>query len=682
MEELLKLLGVEKLNPVQEKALETGFLEGKNLVVASPTGSGKTLIAEMAMLGKRKVIYTCPLRALASEKYEEFQVFEKLGKRVAISIGDLDSSDPWLEKYDIIVTTNEKLDSLMRHRAPWLGKVDLLVVDEIHLIDSDRGPTLESVIMRFRYLFPRTQILALSATIPNAEELANWLDADLVTSNWRPVRLIKGVYLDGLIETTDGTIEVEETYKDPLKTLVHHFLNEGKNILIFTPTRKSAEATAEALTSLTKRFSPPEELAEKALHALESPTKQCQRLALCLRNGSAFHHAGLVSEQRRLIERAFKENKIRVLCSTPTLAMGVNLPADVVIMKSLVRYTGHGIVKIPRREFHQCAGRAGRPQYSKEGLAVLIAKSEDEKEILWNEYITAGPEDVYSQMSREPVLRTHVLASIAMHLTPSFEKLNALFMHSFFAFQYKDMKYLEEKIKKIVEELESWGFVTAGETISPTRIGSRVSELYIDPYSAYKMIQAIRTREPGEMGWLYIIVNTEEMKPYLGIRRREEESVWDIAVRSEEELGIDPVKASFEDYYFLEKFKTAMMLKDWINECTEEEILEKYNVAPGILRAYISNAEWMVYSAGELARLIGEKKKASFLKGFRRRIVYGVKEELLPLVELKGIGRIKARRLYNMGIKKKEDIKYFENKKMLENAIGRKTLEKILEDEK
>ena len=186
---LLEKRGIHELNPVQKKALATRFLENNaNLVVASPTASGKTLIGELAALNTirkgKKVAYTCPLRALASEHYETFKKYKATGINVALSIGDYDSSDSWLAKYDWCVTTNEKLDSLFRHRSKFIPNVGLLVVDEIHLLDSDRGPTLETVITRFKQLFPKVQIVALSATAPNAREIADWLDAELVESNW------------------------------------------------------------------------------------------------------------------------------------------------------------------------------------------------------------------------------------------------------------------------------------------------------------------------------------------------------------------------------------------------------------------------------------------------------------------------------------------------------------------
>ncbi len=681
---LLDELGIMELNPVQEQALKTGYLHGRNLVVASPTGSGKTLIAKMAVFNKRKVVYTCPLRALANEKYNEFRVFERFGKRVAISIGDLDSSDPWLEDYDIIITTNEKLDSLMRHHSPWLKKVDLLIVDEVHLIDTDRGPTLENVIMRFRCLYPKTQIIALSATIPNADELGDWLDAEVVKSDWRPVKLELGVYLDGVLETTEGTYEIEQGYKDELKNVVNHFLSEGKNILIFATTRKSAESIAEQLKPLVRRYcvnnNKCEDLSKAVLSALETPTKQCKRLANCVLDGVGFHHAGLVNEQRSAIEDAFRENVLRVICSTPTLAMGVNLPADVVIMRSMYRYSGSGGMRpIPKREFFQCAGRAGRPQYSEKGIAVMLAKSEPEKETFWDEYILGEPESVNSRMSSAPILRTHVLASIAMGVTQTMEKLTALFMHSFMAFQYGDTYGITALLERAVTELEEWDFVEINkERIVATGIGKRVSELYIDPYSAKKIIDKLSTRDMGELGWLYLIADTYELWPYVSARSREEEKLLEDAQIHEDELGFSVYEAYDSDYNFLSKFKTALMLRDWINEKTEEEILERYNIAPGILRGYVSNAEWIAYATGELAKLLRAKDKETQARKIQRRIKYGVREELLPLVVIRGIGRIRARRLYNIGIRNIADIKRYKDKNILTNILGKKLYERIV----
>ena len=206
--ELYKILEKEitKLRPAQEKAIKKGLLDRKNMLVCTPTASGKTLIAELAALksiieGNGKAIYIVPLKALASEKYKDFKKRYGNVAKVALSIGDIDSLDSYLVDYDLIITTSEKLDSLIRHHAPWLSLISTIIIDEVHLLnDPGRGPTLEILITILRQLLKKAQIIALSATIGNHEELAEWLKAELVIDDWRPVKLHKGVYLDGEIE--------------------------------------------------------------------------------------------------------------------------------------------------------------------------------------------------------------------------------------------------------------------------------------------------------------------------------------------------------------------------------------------------------------------------------------------------------------------------------------------------
>ncbi|MFH1325130.1 MAG: DEAD/DEAH box helicase [Nanoarchaeota archaeon] len=197
---------IKELRPSQEKAVKAGLLNGKNLLVCTPTASGKTLIAELAGIknvleGKGKCIYIVPLKALASEKFKDFKRRYGHLARIALSIGDLDSADPYLADYDLVICTAEKLDSLIRHHTPWLSFVATVIVDEVHLMnDVGRGPTVEILITILRKLLKNMQMIALSATIGNPKELAEWLEAELVIDNWRPVKLHKGIYLDGEIE--------------------------------------------------------------------------------------------------------------------------------------------------------------------------------------------------------------------------------------------------------------------------------------------------------------------------------------------------------------------------------------------------------------------------------------------------------------------------------------------------
>ncbi len=193
-----------ELRPSQEKSIQAGLFDGESLLVCTPTGSGKTLVAELAGINAiynkvGKAVYIVPLKALANEKYKEFKQFYP-DLKIALSLGDADSEEEYLANYDLIITTSEKLDSLIRHSVPWLRFVKVVIIDEIHLLDDpSRGPTLEILITLLRHLLKKVQIIGLSATIGNPEELAAWLDAKLVMDTWRPVVLKKGVYLEGKI---------------------------------------------------------------------------------------------------------------------------------------------------------------------------------------------------------------------------------------------------------------------------------------------------------------------------------------------------------------------------------------------------------------------------------------------------------------------------------------------------
>ena len=202
---VLKKTEIKKLRPCQEKSIKQGMFENKNLLVCTPTGSGKTAVAEIASFthifnGTGKAIYIVPLKALASEKYKEFT--QKYGSycKIAMATGDLDRQEEYLGTYDLIICTSEKLDSLIRHHTPWLNQVSVVVIDEIHLInDPRRGPTLEILITVLKQVLEKVQIIGLSATIGNPQELAEWLEAELVIDFWRPVELKKGVFFKKII---------------------------------------------------------------------------------------------------------------------------------------------------------------------------------------------------------------------------------------------------------------------------------------------------------------------------------------------------------------------------------------------------------------------------------------------------------------------------------------------------
>ena len=199
---------IDSFRPAQEKALKAGLLESNNILVCTPTASGKTLIAEMALLTailkqKGTGLYIVPLKALASEKFEAFR--ERYGHiiKIGLAVGDVDEPANRVLQNDLVIATSEKIDAMLRHDTSWVNQVKCVVLDEIHLLnDVGRGPTVEVVVTILRQL-ASLQILGLSATIGNPKELAAWLDAELVVDHWRPVALRKGIYYQNTIEFSE-----------------------------------------------------------------------------------------------------------------------------------------------------------------------------------------------------------------------------------------------------------------------------------------------------------------------------------------------------------------------------------------------------------------------------------------------------------------------------------------------
>lgn len=693
IKEVLSANSFDSFNPMQEEFLKRDW-KGKNVVVSAPTASGKTLLAELSALecivnrGK-KVIYVCPLKAIASEHYSSFR--KKYSKafsvRAAISTGDLDSSSRHLAGYDIVFATYEKADSLLRHKAEWLSSVGLLVVDEVHCLGSDRGPTLEVMIAGLRMINKGMRVLALSATIPNAGEIAKWLDAELVESTYRPIELQEKIFFDGSLHDGLGLAQpVSGKESTPLETIVADTLGKKKQAIVFAATRKRSQEYALKLASLTEATLDEhskkklEAEADEALNALENPTEQCRLLSGLIKRGAAFHHAGLMQSQREVVEDAFKKNLVRIVCSTPTLSSGVNTPAFRVIIPSVYRYTSLGSRKIPISEYKQLCGRAGRPGYDSCGESVLFAKSETEVEELYDYYVNGSPEEVVSMLSHEPVLRVHILAAIANNFVFDLASLEDFIGRTFYYSQNQGGEILR-KINPVLKSLNEMGFVEGDESrFYATSLGKRVSELYLDPLSANRIVESLKKDAAGEnsLFYLYLAADTSEFFPWVRVSKEREAELWEGLFESASLLPVDVSREQYEDHNLLSKFNLCLLFSDWADEKSEEDILERFNVQPGELHSKLLIADWLIYSATELSKLAGRQVHFPSLAKLRKRLKYGVREELVPLVSVKGIGRVRARRLFRANVKTVASLKAMDITD-LSRVLGEKVAIKIKE---
>ncbi|ESS06426.1 MAG: superfamily II helicase [uncultured archaeon A07HB70] len=700
--ERLREEGIESLYPPQAAAVEAGLLDGESVVASVPTASGKTLVAELAMLSALErggtALYVVPLRALASEKQAEFERWADLGYEVGLSTGNYDADGEWLASRDVIVATSEKVDSLVRNDAPWIDDLACVVADEVHLVDDvQRGPTLEVTLAKLRALNPGLQVVALSATVGNADDVARWLDAELVESTWRPIDLKRGVHVGSAINFEDESRREVPVPPGGRQTsaLVADTVDEGGSALVFVNSRRNAEAAADRLGDVVAERLPDGERADLADLAAEirddSDTETSADLADAVARGAAFHHAGLSPTQRSLVEDAFRDRLVRCIAATPTLAAGVNTPARRVVVRDWRRYDGDygGMKPLDVLEVHQMMGRAGRPGLDPYGEAVLTAKSTDEYEDLLERYVEADPEPVRSKLAAEPALRTHLLATVASGFARSRDGLLEFLDRTLYAEQTDGRGELARVTDRALDYLAANDFLERsgadGGELRVTSLGHTVSRLYLDPMSAATVLDGLawaerEGREPTPLGLYHLVARTPDMYR-LYLKSGDRETYTDVAYEREDEL-LGPTPSEFDDVAFeewLSALKTARLMEDWASEVDEDRITERYGVGPGDVRGKTEAAEWLLGAAESLAGEAGSPTAP--VRDAKRRVADGVTAELLPLTEVRQVGRKRARRLYERGIESRADLREAAKPTVLAALRGRRrTAERVLEN--
>ena len=756
--------GIEKLHPPQAKAMPS-ILSGNNTMLCIPTASGKTLVSYIGICQKllvsdkgTRAIYIVPLKALASEKQQELtELGSALGLKIGLGIGDNRNEVSNIEDCDILVCTSEKLDSLMRQNKGVLRKVSVIVADEFHLLnDSTRGPTMEINLARIRHLVPEAQIITLSATVGNSQELADWLESDLIVSQWRPVSLEYSTLAELNLEprAIQKSELISETGLNPPRTLIgpkshiawpvlDDVIKEHGQLLVFVATRRNSESEAYKLGArMQKKLGKedPEKLEnlKKLSEKLSNMSNSTMgdKLADCVKGGVAFHHAGLRSAQRKIIEDSFKDKLLFCLCATPTLAAGVNLPARRVLVRDLKRYEDGMSRYLPVMEVRQMMGRAGRPRFDKKGEAWLLCKGGDPKEIadqISDMYIHGPVEDINSKLAAEPALRFHLLSSIATGGLNSRKEIGDFFSETFLGYSQPN-SYLQENIDNMLQwlvekrfirrtstgnaietwddEIPTWvdvatqasgvsfsskksrepieatfGFRKAttynateefqkveslDSTYSATPMGERVAQLYLDPLSADILIDGLRRAvrrlvrnnlPVTEFGLCHLVTATPDFL-----------NLW--AKSSELEFGSDlrQKAALVEDELLIESpidersmsfVKSAWCTELWYEEEDLRYIEKKLGVSPGDVYTRTDLMQWLLLAAREILRMddVFAQEHLGFVADLvgkldlvRMRVRAGCKEDLLQLVQLRNVGRSRARTLSEMGIRTPKDL--------------------------
>ncbi|MFX1365879.1 MAG: DEAD/DEAH box helicase [Promethearchaeota archaeon] len=469
-----------QLREIQKEAIEKGLFFRKSFLVCAPSGSGKTLIGEICAIHNAfqafgKSIYLVPYKALATEKYYHFKKnYERFNLKIELSIGDYDIDDSKLQKTDIIVTTYEKMDSILRnfYDKEWIFEISTIIIDEIHVIgESDRGPRLESLIVRLNEFLHNPQIIGLSATIANPEFFNSWLSSlgnktTLIKSDERPVPL-------------HYKIEITQNKDSTIRRLVKNTLEKNGQVLIFSNKRKGAQQSAENIKHIVKKTLEENELnickaLEKRLSSIRGSHGDLRNV---VKSGVAFHHAGLLPRERKIIEDNYRKRIIKVICCTTTLSAGVNTPARLVILKDFKKYitSGHNIrnfsdfhengdgfsyfKSFSANEVFQILGRAGRPGLDSVGYGIILTKNVNEKMWVEEHFFQNQPlknslipryNNLISGLNKINTLKEQVLLRVYEEKKITLEQLKEFFEKTYFWYGIKNsMK--EQKIP--VEQL-------------------------------------------------------------------------------------------------------------------------------------------------------------------------------------------------------------------------------------
>ncbi|MCE4624960.1 MAG: DEAD/DEAH box helicase [Desulfurococcales archaeon] len=683
---LMELLGYKKLYPPQEEAIKRGVEDGVNLLVATPTASGKTFIGLTAVVNRLlaeggRAVYLVPLKSIAGEKYDTMGILGRMGLSIGLQVGDLVLGH---RNPSVLITTYEKFDSLLRNNPSLLENIRVVVVDEIHYLgDPKRGVILESVLARILSSGIRPQIVALSATVPNADEIADWLGAEAIISDWRPVPLREAVFKPyRLYYPLEGEEEpVEKITGRPYLDLAISASREGGQALVFSQSRRRvvtlAQRSAEHGGHLNFDRSKAKVYARRILES-GGPLAIREGLAKLILRGVAYHHAGLSTTQRRVIESAFREGAISIIHATPTLAAGVNLPARLVVVEEYYRFEAGYRRPIPAFEYKQLAGRAGRPGYDEVGLAVIIASQHDSVEEIAETYILGSPERVESKIAGVRGLR-HILLGLASSGGTSLESIKSFMRHTLYAHQFGGMYVLNLMVERALHDLRDWGLVSVFDSsVSPTPLGLEVAKVYLDPESV-KILKDVlgRAKVLNDNVLIYTITLMPDAQT-LPVGRREAEKLMDILIEEYPEL-IDIVEAF--DPTEARAFKTMLLIKMWIEEAKEDELYSKLGAGSGDISAIVETASWI---AGGLARIAPHaglsEEVADRFAVLSARIKHGVRPELLQLVAIPGVGRVRARRLYDAGYRTLADLATARPEDLLRiKGLGPGTVRAILE---
>tara|TARA_Y100001958_G_scaffold60562_1_gene40792 strand:- start:9448 stop:11460 length:2013 start_codon:yes stop_codon:yes gene_type:complete len=624
---------------------------------------------------------------------------------------------------------------------------------------------MEINLARIRHLLPEAQIITLSATVGNSQDLADWLESDLIVSQWRPVSLEYATLAELDLEpraiqkselSTASDLGPPRTLEGPKSHVawaaLHDVYEQEGQLLVFVAARRSAQSEAKKLGQRMRKYlskNNPEvlpalnELSERLSRS--SNSAMGDTLAECVKGGVAFHHAGLRHTQRNEIENAFKNRILYCLCATPTLAAGVNLPARRVLIRDLKRFEDGMSRLLPVMEVRQMLGRAGRPRYDPVGEAWLACKGGDPRQVaddIADRYIHGPVEDISSKLAAEPAMRFHLLSSIATGGLNTRKKIGDFFSRTYLGHSQTN-SYLQENIDSMLKWLvdkrfvrrtnvgsieENWddetpSWVDAAQSASgvsfsksnsrepteatfgfqrassisignsqsfdtealdneyeATPMGERVAQLYIDPLSADILLDGLRravrrivrnSLPVTSFSLCHLVAATPD---FISLWPKSSELDFGSKLRQKSALVEDQLLIESPiDERAMGLVKSAWCTEFWYEERDLRDIEKELGVTPGDVYTRTDLMAWLLLAAREVLLrddVFAEEhlgyvaELAGMLELTRARVRAGCKEDLLQLVQVRNIGRNRARTLSEMGVRTPADLLAMSNSEL------------------
>ncbi|MFX1533027.1 MAG: DEAD/DEAH box helicase [Promethearchaeota archaeon] len=640
-----------------------------NYLFCIPTGVGKTVLGLLAALEKlpSKTIWVFTLKAIANEKYQEFRAHFGKYIRVGIKTGDFKTqSDEYLKTSDWIICTPESADSLLTTSPSWIrqGEVGLIVLDEIHTVqDVERGYKVEDVIVKAK--LREINVVGLSATVQNSVEMAEWLDANLVSSDYRIVPLEKAVIYKNEIHrpNTPNPHKLDRKITNAALNACLSFYSMNEQILCFVDSRRKSQEMAEKMVEVLKSAGQQPDLTIEVPDQHSMTGKVLNEL---VKYQVAFHMAGLSLENRTAIEDLFRDRKIRAIWATPTLAAGINLPAKRVIQDGYKRFTARFQSRwLPVSEIHQRWGRAGRPQYDKIGYGYIVARpgAKDEKtrknlkkaeEInrLMRRYVLGHTERIESKYLVERTLYSSILRIVRAHYATDLVSLKDYYAKTLSALQNPESGELERCVKYLIEN--EFLYETEDGIYNLTKLGNLTADLYIHPQTALIMGQGILTMQyPDPLTVLQIVFSCPDAVR-VRVSMREEPRFWD-EYYAHGHLYVIPPKTPLD----LASIKSALVIEDYMNEVPIPVLEERWSVNVGDLLPIVGSLgclQWLFEALQQLAAYYRKQDLIPKIREIGLRAQWGVKKGRLSLININYVSRERAISLQNAGYKTIEDV--------------------------